>query len=225
MMMSKCGKTPRDYKKQYLILGEGTTEQNFFYHLLKKNNLLDNYTTDYAGGFDNLVNYLESIKNSEDFIDNVKAVLLVADNDDINGSNRFDILQSRLRNTNCWGIPDTPLQLVDAIESNLPKLAIMMLPEAGKDGNIETLCLESALHKWPDIKDPLNIYINQSPAATWNISQISVAKMECLLGAVCKDKPEHSLHNIFYYDLSDKYVPLNHPCFEQIIQYLKTFSS
>jgi len=210
-----------EYTKPYLILGEGQTECNLFYNLLRKHDFADNFNTDYAGGKAQFTRKLNSIRPNEDFITNVKAILLVADNDS-DCCQAFADMQRQLRDTGWCGIPNEPLKLVESKE-NLASIAIMMMPESNKLGNTEQLCLEAAFSKWSDIQGPLAEYIAQVPAGTWDVSPKSVAQMECLLAAVCKEEPEHSLRDILKKNLSDKYVPLDHMCFNRILSYLRTF--
>jgi len=140
----------------------------------------------------------------------------VSDKDD-DPQDSFNQVQNELRKA---GFPIPVTEQTVARKNEYPEIVVLMLPIRGK-GNLETLCVEAMLHKWP-LKDALNAFVTATPATEWGISKQSKMRMQSILASTCKDQPDVSFAR--HWELKPEYrLPLDHHCFEELVRFLRNF--
>lgn len=217
-----------DFTKEWLIVCEGDADRTFFNELILKRGLPDFQVRfpgrkgDESGGWTKYGRYLDEIKLNEGFIKNVKAILVVGDNDD-DPATRFTEIQEQIRQAGGYGIPDAELRVARSA-NNLPDIVIMMLPLNGQPGNLEHCLIPAALSKWPDLEAPLEEYIRCSPASGWPERKKSKTRMQCILAATCRQDPNTSLS--WLWGRPDEYhIPLDNACFDEVANILQGFGN
>ena len=226
--MASNAKNSVIFDKEWLIVCEGPGDKNVLCELLSQHDIYDNFNVrfpgkeDFAAGRGAIVPWLNTVADASSTFDVVKAILIIADNDDDPVSSLDEIL-SGLKSIakKRFGVPTAEKQFVRGSGAQMPALGILMIP-MGKQGNLETLCVEGALTKWPLLGAPLNTYVAATPGAEWTLSRQSKMQMQCLLAVTCKPQPETTIQHLWQHD-SEYHVPLDTPSFIEIADFLKNF--
>lgn len=208
--------------RQILIVCEGKTDKRFFDALLQTRAItgfdvyyptLDDEKDD-GGGVDKIGRHLRAISLQEDFIRNVRSVVVAGDNDD------GDAL-SRLCQQVIEGGYNRPLRVAEMVSTNgKPDLGIILLPEQFP-GCLETLCRDAANTKWPELKHPLSTFMAASPSVDWTVTKRAKTAIECILAVTCEKQPEVILGNIWQKE--QKYhIPLDVDIFDYIETLLRS---
>ncbi len=159
------------------------------------------------------------METSETFRENVKAVLIISDNDD-DPALSFTEIQDGLRAAGGFGVPEQERIVVQ--QPGYPAILIFMIPP-GEHGNLETLCLPAAYQKWP-FKEALDVYVRATPASDWRLGKQSKMRMQALLAAICKKQPDTTFN--WHWQLPEKYrVPVTDPCFNDVVGFLNDFEA
>ena len=147
-MTADSGKV--EFYLPYLLLVEGVGDRKFLYHLMRQNDGIPKQFDVYdCGGRSGFGKFLRTHRLAEDFIQNVKAVLIISDNDD---ADSFQAVCNELASAS---FPVPLAAGTVASENDKPKVVIYMLPH-DQEGNLEHLCLPSAYAKWGYVEAPLN---------------------------------------------------------------------
>jgi hypothetical protein len=220
---------PLEFTKECLILCEGSSDKAFFTGLINNHDDLPDFQVQFplgadeeTGGYTKYGEFLKNAPTATGF-SVLKAVLIVADNDDC-PEQRFQEIQAQLRQTaKGYGIPKHPLEVAKS-SSDLPSIAVMMLPLDGQHGNLETICLIAAYDRWPELKTPLDEYVSQTHANEWNELRQAKMRVQCLLAATCQQNPYTTLSTLWTRP-EQYHIPLDHPCFEDIVNALRGFGN
>ncbi len=213
-------------ERPWLILCEGEGDKRFFDKLIEFRNIPKEFQVrfpdragDPTGGRSKFGKWLDIQRlGSEDFRKNVKSILIVSDNDRV-PADSFEEVRAALKEAKGFPVPNT--EKVVAKAKDFPSIVVLMLPD-GRPGNLETLCLEAALHKWPTIRTPLDAFVVATPPNSWHAGKQSKMRLQAVIAATCEDRPETGFvghwreHNRYH-------VPLDHAVFDGLEQFLKGF--
>ena len=219
---------PNTFDRPWLILCEGISDKRFFNHLIEAHDIgngrYDVYfprnENDQTGGRTKVGAWLSlMMKTSETFQENVKAVLIISDNDD-DPDLSFREIQASLRAAGGFGVPERERTVVQ--QPGYPAILIFMIPP-GEPGNLETLCLPAAYSKWP-FKEALDVYVRATPASDWGLGKQSKMRMQALLAAICKKQPDTTF--TWHWQQPKEYrVPVSDPCFNDVVDFLNQFEA
>lgn len=216
-----------EYTKERLILCEGSSDKTFFCELIRERGLPDfqvqfphgaNETT---GGVNKFHRFLEGTALNEEFLNKVRGVLVVADNDD-NPGGQFYQVTTQIMDAG-YGVPRRELLFVRS-HPPLPPIAVMMLPLNQQLGNLETVVKQAALNKWPDLAAPLEAYIDEAPASGWAQGKQDKMRVQCILAATCEANPYVTISTLYRENVR-YHIPLSDPCFDPIAQALTNFDA
>jgi hypothetical protein len=140
----------------FLILCEGEGDKRFLDNLIEHRDMPNEFQIRFPdrgntgqGGRSKFGPWLSDVRAvSEDFQQNIKAILLISDNDETPAKS-FGEVQESLRRSGGFPVPENE-RTVARIRDFQP-LVVLMIP-IGDPGNLETLCVEAALDKWPQIR-------------------------------------------------------------------------
>ena len=215
-----------EFIKEWLIICEGGADKAFFAELIRRRSLPDfqiqypRREGDDTGGFHKYGRFLNEIQINEGFIQNVRAILVTADNDD-DPATRFTEIQEQIRNVGGYGVPDLPLQVARSVR-DLPNIVIMMMPPDGTPGNLESVLLPAAYSKWPGLQSPLTDYINSSPAKDWEPRKQAKARLRSIVSATCKQKPD-TPYSLLWGRPEEYHIPVDHDSLDSIADILERF--
>ena len=141
----------------YLIIGEGKGDAAFFGHLCEVRGIND-FRIEEAGGTGKLEEYLKGLSSRTNF-DHLKAILLVADNDDTPAES-FNRIRVYLKRA---GLPTPHAQL--KVARNRPEelaVVVMMVPYTNAGGPtrgcLETLLQPAIDYHRPQVKTCVDTY-------------------------------------------------------------------
>ncbi|MEI6135609.1 MAG: DUF3226 domain-containing protein [Desulfomonile sp.] len=218
---------PYIFEKSWVLLCEGESDKRFFDRLIQARNIDPLFYVQFpdqgervTGGRNKFGRWLEINRSvSESFRANVKAILIVSDKDDDEAIS-FNAVKREIEKAP--GFPVPPLERTVATSDGFPAMVILMIPMEGL-GNLETLCLDAAHDKW-NLRDELNNLVDASPAAEWGLSKQCKMKLQTILAATCKARPDTSFAQ--HWCQNAKYrVPLDHRCFDSIADFLRNFDT
>ncbi len=214
-----------NFDKPYVLLCEGVGDQRFYHKLFEQRRIGSDFCVrvpymegKYGGGITNFGSDLSNISVNESFLANVKAVLVVADNDsDMEVS--FANVQAELKKANGFGVPSVE-RTVATSKHGLPAVVVLMIP-MGRTGNLESLCLEAAYSKF-GIQSALDTFVAQTPANGWEIGKQSKMRMQTILAATNKKRPDAGFAG--HWSSAEEYrIPVDHACFDDLATFLKGF--
>lgn len=210
--------------KPRVIVCEGKGDESFFKHLIKERELPEFFVTCpiegvEPGGNQGFGDRLRSLRTEG--TKKVVGLLVVSDNDD-NPTSSFNRVREQIASAGGYGVPDEPLVVAKG-HSTDPPIVVMMVPWAGRTGQLETLCLEAMSDRWPDITRCVHELSQCTGAADWE-SQGKREKMRlrAMLASLCRTDPNISLQFAWSKTPSDM-IPLNHSAFDQIANFLWDF--
>ena len=219
---------PDTFDRPWLILCEGDGDRRFFNHLIGAHDIgngqydvhFPGKESDPSGGRGKFGIWLSlRMETSQTFRENVKAVLIISDNDDDSVAS-FTEIQAGLRAAGGFGVPEQEHTVVQ--QPGYPAIVIFMIPP-GEHGNLETLCLRAAYRKWP-LKEALDVYVGATPANDWRLGKQSKMRMQALLAAICKKKPDTTFS--WHWQQPEEYhVPVSDPCFSDVVDFLSNFEA
>jgi hypothetical protein len=208
------------YSQPKLIMGEGKADKVFFDQLFKAHSLQEFQSDspvlgpDKRGGASKFGTYLLGISVSQSFIDNVKKIVMVGDNDEANSfANICDQLVAA-----GYTRPTAPKQFVQT--TGKPDIAVLMIPDA-HPGCLETLCFAAASTRWQTLPGPLNTYLAATPAASWSSTKQDKMRVQCVLASTCQPEPNVALHD-HWLKRAQYHIPVTDPAFQSIVTFLST---
>jgi hypothetical protein len=206
-----------------LILCEGQADASFIKHLIEERKLpgfdvffpREPYTE--TGGVRGFKEMLEAFSIFHGF-GTLRGMLIVSDNDD-NPVNAFRSVSEAISSAEGYKAPNQPLEVVRT--NAVPPLVVVMLPWKDQPGNLETLCLTSSYESYPTIRACLDQYVTCTGVNRWGLTKQSKMRMRCMLSSTCSNDPNTSL--VHAWSRPEDLIPLNHPCFDQLAEFLQTF--
>ena len=210
---------PLAITKPVIIVGEGAGDAAFFQHLCALNQISNVQTVD-ARGTGKVEAFLKDLSSLTGFRD-CKLIVLVGDNDNAPDDN-FNDMRGRLKRAKL-PFPNNPLEMTHYTNSDVQS-TIMMLPfdDLGnrKRGCLETLLIESAFAKLPTIADCIPDFGKCIGVGDWSqVSHVDKFRLRAFLSAAFPDDPNFALQ--WALDPAHNVIPLNHSCFEPIVNFLR----
>lgn len=212
-----------------LMLCEGEHDRSFFTNLIQERSIQDfqiccpNDAVG-GGGVSHYGDFLEALLSAPN-VKAIQTILIVADNDD-NPTASFQFVLDQIKQPGAFATPAGPRQ--KATSSTLPSVTVLMLPWDTKLGAVETLCLEAAWNKRPNIRKCIDDYANCSGAAAWPQHRRLKMQMRSTLSALCDKDPNTSLTHAWnaehWSSTMGCPIPLTDTCFNQVVDYLRNFS-
>lgn len=213
------------FDKNWLIVCEGPGDKNVLDRILSKHNI-DNFCVRFPdrknggnAGRGGIVPWIDLVYDTvPSFRSTVKAIVIVADNDD-NPGNSFNEIVAGLKKTTSikLGIPAKEREV--ARNKGFPDLAVLMVP-LDKVGAIEALCLPAhdSVHSTLAAVDA---YLAATPAAKWGETKKSKARLQIAISGTCEAWPEMGIATMR--DVCP--FPVDHASFDEIVEFLKGFGS
>jgi len=219
--------TDDDFGTPWVLLCEGRGDERFFTKLFKTHGVGKNFTIkvpfsgkgalDEFGGRESFGSYLMRASVNERFIDNVKAVLVVADNDD-DPALGFQKVIEELKMVDGWPVPEVERKAFK--KDGAPTVVVLMLP-IDEPGNLETVCLEAAYAKF-GLEEEVAEFSAKTPANDWPISKRSKMEMQVLLASNNRKQPDAGF--AASWSQKEKYqIPADHACFNPIVDFIAKF--
>jgi hypothetical protein len=212
-------------ERPWLILCEGETDKRFFDRLITKREIENAFQVRFPhrGGKDKRAGrsrfgpWLSVAYENQDFIDNVRAVLVVSDNDTDPAASLIEVKVS-LMESDGFPIPDNPREV--ARKADFPALVIMMIPH-GALGGLETLCVSAAYSKFP-VQAAVETFADNTPAVGWTVGKQSKMKLQSIIAASCATRPDAGFSG-HWWENEQYHIPLEHPVFDDIADFLTGF--
>jgi len=173
-------------------------------------------------GVDGFGTVLDGLRTYPGFFDNVKSILLVADNDE-DPAISFEKVCTQILKAPGYGVPGQPMEPCKSQDS-LPQITVLMIPWEGKSGCLETLCLPAMRDRLPSIKKCFDEYATCARVELSSCAQYRLDKLELriLLSTHHWKNPLLSLASAWDPKI-DNPIPLDHNGFENIKQFLTDF--
>jgi hypothetical protein len=211
--------------RPYTLLCEGVGDLRFFASLFDQRGIGKDFTVrvpvingEVGGGRSQFGRYLSSLYLDQSFTDNVKALLVVSDNDD-DPAQSFAEVKQQISLAKTFAVPAAE-RTVARLDSS-PAVVVLMLPMGGIVGNLESLCLLAAYSKWP-IKGVLDIFVSKTSPAKWPFGKQAKMRMQTILASINDKQPDTGFAGSWRQALKHQ-VPLDHPCFDEVVQFLTDF--
>lgn len=205
----------------FLIIGEGKGDAAFFRHLCEERGIAD-FQIEEAGGTGKLEEYLKGLSSRTNF-EQLKAILLVGDNDD-KPADSFNRMRVYLKRAGL-PVPNEPLK-VARNHPHVLALVVMMVPYtvAGGPtrGSLETLLLPAIDQHKPQVKACVDAYFT-CLAGNWTKNQEDKFRVRCSIAAMWPDDPNFGLQ--FALDPARDMIPLSHNRFDEIASFLLGFAA
>ena len=175
-----------------LILVEGLSDKEFFKGLLTNRSIngFEVYAPWDMGkkeeGEDAIKILLNLLPLDPNF-EKVKKILIVVDSDN-SPTDKFAKFQKIIRDTDAFSgrtekypVPTNLSAFASAV--NCPEVAIMLLPNDTTNGAMETLCLQAALPKLPDIATCIDAFVTCIDADNWSPQKNSKLRLRALISS------------------------------------------
>jgi len=214
---------PERFEKPWVLLCEGVGDKRFYQHLFAERQVGEFFSlhcpSRNGGGRSEFGRFLDTHSADETFIANVKAVLIISDNDSDPAAS-FKEVQDELKKAGGFPIPIS--ERTPAKENGKPTVVVMMIP-FNAEGNLESLCLASAYHKWP-LKEALDDFVKKTPADEWPIGKQAKMRMQTILAANNKKRPDTGFAGHWQSHESLR-IPLDHNSFDDLVNFFSDFKS
>jgi len=212
-----------EFTERRLILCEGEQDRAFFRHLIADRSLppfhivfptRPHATIGGRGAFGQMLSALRLVRGFDD----LTGIVVVSDNDE-DPEAAFRATVEQITSAHGYSAPREPLVVVRNPGS--PPLLVMALPWIGRPGTLETLCLEAAYAQHPGIGVCLDRYVDCAGVAAWSLTKRLKMQMRSILTASCRSDPNTSL--VYAWSRPEALIPLGHPCFNQVAEFLAGF--
>lgn len=211
--------------KPRILICEGAADKAFFTHLIIARNLPEfdvfhpNELEGVASGntaFEGFLRGLSVLLPSAE----VSGILLVSDND-LDPVVSFANIRTQIQNAGGYGVPNVPLEV--ARSQGHPPVVVMMLPQPGVPGALETLCLEAIYATRSDLKECVDKYCDCTGTSSWDQIRQSKMRLESLMAAICKSRPATALS--LAWSQKETIVPLDRNVFNPVADFLRHFDA
>lgn len=215
---------------KHLLLCEGMHDVEFFYHLAREHNLPDFLATScgfVAGsprgrdGITYLTPALNALPALPTFSSMLKKILIVADNDG-NPAGALQAVQNQINATadiqpgRRYLAPAAP-QVAAGVN---PEVTILMLPDTGQTGALDTLCLMAAANKRPAVANCVDNFANCIAPVGWTPPREDKMRLRALLSASC---PDPYIAPAWVWRDGTDLVPLDDAIFNPIVAFLRNY--
>lgn len=205
---------------RFQVLCEGESDQAFLSALAKAYALPAFDSSCYASDNDGCA---KKLREFEVDIDRgvIQKILVIADND-ADPTKAFKAVRKQIKKAKRFKRPTSVL----APQGANPTMAVMMLPFAGKPGNLETLLLQSAEVRHPGIVQCVRDFATCSLAGKeddWGISQRSKMLFHSVVAATMREAPNTSLR--YMWGEPNAPVTATDPEFKWVAEFIASFFS
>jgi len=207
----------QEITEDFLIVGEGEGDSAFFRHLLA-NRGIAGFQAEDAGGSGNFRNHLQGL-NIRSGINRLRALIVVGDNEET-PDDCFKRIRSHLKKADL-PVPNNPLELAPRT-TGFP-VAVMMIPFDKARGALESLLLKAATDHLVVPARCVGNYCQCINTSTWPKTASDKMRLRCMIAAAWPEDPNIGLQWALSPDR--KLIPLNHPCFDEVAQWLSDFPS
>lgn len=214
-------------ERPWLILCEGESDKRFFHNLIGNRGIPDEFQIRFpdrankGGGRSNFGYWLKLMRTaSESFRSNIQGVLIVSDNDEVPATS-FQEVQAALQESNGFPIPDAERTVVK--KNDYPAIMIWMLP-TNRPGSLETIVLEAVFHKWPNVRQPVDKFLNDTAANAWKPTKKSKMQLQSAIAATCEGRPDCGFMGLWH-EKPEFHIPLDHNTFNELEQFLRGFGA
>jgi hypothetical protein len=206
-----------------ILVCEGSSDVSFFRHLIKSRGLpeFDIFQPNAAegvpsgkGGYKAFLEGLSTVLPSS----RITGVLVVGDND-LNPAVSFQDIRNQISGAGGYGVPEEPLQV--ARSERLPPVVVMMLPWAGMQGALESLCLDAVLGYRPHLRECVDHFSECTKTTEWEPTARTKMQLHALVAALCKSEPATALTHVW--SKKETIVPLDQPAFDRVADFLRHF--
>ncbi len=217
-----------DFSKPWFLLCEGQADKRFLDSLLQQRGLEGEFRIEHpqreedgAGGRGKFGAKLNGLLANESFLQSVKGILVVSDNDDDPNASFADV-QQQLRQVEGIEVPHAPRVVVR--NRGLPAVSVLMIPFDGSPGNLESVCLPSAYEKWANhsLQQKVDAFVSDLPVASWSGNKQAKARMHTIIAATCEPKPDASF-SLYWTVKEDFRIPVSHASFDGIAEFIADF--
>lgn len=213
------------------ILCEGPSDEAFFRALISARGLPEFSIRNCAdadeagkGGIDKFGKLLESIPGFGSFYD-LKEILIIADGD-TDPRRNFDRVARQIAQaapeaspTPSYGVPSQHLERAIGSPANI---AVMIVPWIDDPGNLESLCLRSAIAAAPAVAGCVDAFFGCVEADKWSdATKAEKMKFVSMIAAQHQSNPSIGIGNIWRE--APGLVPLNHRSFDRIVAALEGY--
>jgi len=214
----------KSFIKTRFILCEGEDDKGFLETIIKERGIPEfqvchaaQCNSERTGGKDGFAKALPGFEATTGFSDVLKALLIVTDNDELGSS--FHHIQHMLTNIKeCECIPPETVKDVGNIAGK--PLAVLMIPSAEIEGNLETLCLPETHRKWPDAKKCVNTFMECTGADKWTKKgSIHKTRARSVVVGFHENDPYKGIGFLFRSGTLSTF----NPCFNGVAEFLQDF--
>ena len=202
--------------KPRVIICEGESDVAFFDHLIS-NRGLPEFQALSANGRTRFESVLVALSAASGF-NELAGILVVGDND-LDPATSFRNIQTQIQAAGGYGVPERPGE--PAKEAGFPAIVAMMVPWDGRTGCLETLLLEAVREVHPDLGVCVDGYAACTHVDVWNETELPKVKLQSLTAVICRSNPTVALR--YAWGQREDIIPLGRPCFDQIVEFLRTF--
>ncbi len=233
-MPSRRGGRYRDrhtFKPPRAILCEGPSDEAFFRALIDAKSLPEFSIRNCAdadetgkGGIDKFGKLLEAIPGFGSFYD-LRDILIVADGD-TNPQGNFERVVRQITQAAPEATPNpaygVPRQHLEKAAGSPASIAVMILPWIDTPGNLESLCLKSAVAASPTMAACVDAFAACAEVGEWSdTTKADKMRLVSMISAQHQANPPIGFGRIWK-DASGL-VPLNHPCFDRVAAVLESY--
>jgi hypothetical protein len=198
------------------IICEGVADQAFFMRLIHDRGLPGFDILD-AKGRTRYSEILKGLRVGSHPI-KLKAVLIVADNDDV-PTQSFAKIQKQIRIATGYPVPGRPMEI--AKTAGQPLVLIMMLPWTDTPGCLETLLNMIWQREQESMKVCVDEFLTCTKVTEWKIQKRDKAAIQCFIAGSNREDPNKSLR--YFLELPNNPLPMNAPELDKIADTLKNF--
>jgi len=210
------------FTKPRFLLCEGDDDKGFFETLIKNRGLPDfqvchsaECNSARAGGRSGFAKSLRGFEALSGFRD-VRAFLIASDNDAL-GTAFAEV--RRALSDNGHLAPASPAE-VGALRGK--PVAILMIPNADRVGDLESLCLPAIYDKWPRAEECITRFLECTGANTWaKRSSLSKARARSAAVGFNEDDPYKGPGHLF----RNGTLSVLHSCFDEIADFFTRFDA
>lgn len=208
--------------KPRIVVPEGNAERNLLARLCKMEKINDVQVLPKIGS-EGLTRIGDQIVALDPF-SGIEAVLIVADNDETPAANLKSV-QDQIVETNGKMLNyalEAPSKAWTT-KKGKTRVTIMMLPEAGVDGSVETLIWQAMTEAKPGVTTDVGGFLADKPTGQHDLLvKRHKAQVSTYISAMCKDDPDCTIG--WMWQKKKKNRPLlKDPVFEPIIDMLRNF--
>lgn len=216
---------PLRLTQEHVILCEGLADQNFLRKMQEHRNgmpAFDMLPPQEHFGSTNFDRMLVALRGDPTAFARLRGVLIVADSHD-DPQQTFDQIKVQIERAGKYPVPNKLLEIAPRTADH-PAVCVMLLPDEGNPGGLETLCfryLTRQPHDW--IKGCIEAFLrcDRIEAHTWGSETLDKSRYECAVAATNRADPSKAVSYAF--KDPGPLVVVTDPCFNDVERRLKLF--